>query len=235
MSHLPTYAIVLASGVGARFGGTVPKQYLRFRGKMVIEHTLEACNNGLFDRIILVVSEAYRAKMEHMISRNAYSTPVQVVAGGDTRQESCKRGIEAIADEEARIIIHNGIQPFVTKENIERCLQGLEECSAVTSAVPCVYTVLKVDENNTVVDMPARRELFNDMGVECFRLSLLRRLFSDYEDDVSTDIIGMIFRSGLSKVKVVEGDPQNIKITHKEDIILARQIFKERNNGKDKN
>ena len=227
----PTYVVVLASGVGSRFGGTVPKQYLKFRGKMVIEHTLAACDNGLFDKIILVVSEAYRMKMERLVRRNAYNVPVQVVVGGSSRLESCKLGVEAIEDDEARIVIHNGIQPFVTRENIERCLNGLEECSAVTSAVPCVYTVLKVDANNTVIDMPARKELYNDMGVECFRLSLLRRLFADYEDDISTDIIGLVFRSGLSKVKVVEGDPQNIKITHREDIILARQIFKERNNG----
>ena len=229
--RLPTYAIILASGTGTRFGGKTPKQYWKFDGKMVIEHTLAACDLEIFDKILLVVSAVYEKKMKQVVERNHYRTPVEVVVGGGTRNESCRLAVAALSEPEARVVIHNGIQPCVTRENIERCLAGLEVQPAVTSAVPCIYTVLRADRDHTVVEMPNRAELMNDMGVECFRLSLLRKVFSGMEDTISTDIIGMVFRSGLSKVLIVEGDPKNIKITHREDLAFARKITRERSHG----
>ncbi len=229
--RLLTYAIILASGTGTRFGGKTPKQYWKFNGKMVIEHTLEACDLEIFDKLILVVSSGYVKFMQQTVARNCYHTPIAVIAGGATRDESCRLAVAAIQDKEARVVIHNGIQPCVTRENFEKCLAGLDEHDAVTSAVPCIYTVLRADRDHTVVEMPNRAELMNDMGVECFRLSLLRKLFNGYADTVSTDIIGMVFRSGLSKVLIVEGDPKNIKITHREDLAFARKIMRERSHG----
>jgi 2-C-methyl-D-erythritol 4-phosphate cytidylyltransferase len=224
--------IVLASGVGTRFGGNIPKQFLMLGNRMVIEHTLSACDIGLFDEIILVVSSPYICEMNELVRRNGYKTPVRVVKGGATRKESCRHGVDAIDANDAIVVIHNGVQPFVSRDCFKRGIDAVDGgCDAVTSAVPCVYTVLRVDENNDVSDMPDRAQLRSDMGVECFRLSLLRRLFSEYDDDVSTDIIGMVFRSHIGKVHVIDGDPRNIKITRREDMLLAEEFIKEISHG----
>lgn len=227
ISKMKKYCIVLASGTGSRFGANVPKQFVKICGKMVIEHTLAACDCGVFDELFLVVSRPYLDKMRKMIAANGYSVRVRVVEGGASRKESCRRGIAEIPDRDAYVVIHNGVQPFVTSECFQRCLRGLGRHQAVTSGMPCVYTILKVDDHGVIVEMPERSHLYNDMGVECFRLSLLRKLFASYDDVVSTDIIGMVFRSGIAKVYVVEGDSRNIKITYPEDVVLARKLIKE--------
>lgn len=231
MKKDPAYIIVLASGTGTRFGGKKPKQYFKIAGRMIIEYTLSACDVGIFKSIILVVAESYVNEMRNIVAAGKYRTPIIVIAGGKSRVESCKCGIEAIQEENARVVIHNGIQPLVTKENFERSLVALERYSAVTSVVPCVYTVLKIDEKHQVVEMPNRGDLVNDMGVEAFRLSLLKKLFANYSDEISTDIIGMVFRSGLAPVGVVQGDTRNIKITYPEDITVVRKIISSRKNG----
>ena len=224
--------IMLASGTGSRFGGDVPKQFLMLGGKMVIEHTMAACDIGLFNEIILVVSSPYVSKMKELVQRNGYKVAVRVVEGGATRKESCCRGVEAIDERDAVVVVHNGVQPFVTGESFKRVIDAVEGgCDAVTSAVPCVYTVLHVDENGDVDDIPDRASLRSDMGVEGFRLVLLRKLFTEYDDEVSTDIIGMVFRSRFGKVRIVDGDPRNIKITRKEDMLLAEEFIREMSHG----
>ena len=226
---MKTYLILLASGTAVRFGAGCPKQFVRIGGKMIIEHTMAACDCGLFDEIVLVVSGPYIDLMKSVVGQ--HKTPIRIVEGGVSRKESCKCGVAAIRDAEANVVVHNGVQPFVSKDCFERCLAALDKYQAVTSGVPCVYTVLKVDQDKNVADMPNRADLYNDMGVECFKLSLLRQLFEEYDDDVSTDIIGMIFRAGLAKVHVVEGDSRNIKITRPEDMVLAAHFLTDNANG----
>jgi len=216
---MKTYGIILASGVGSRFGGDVPKQFAKVNGRMVIEHTLSACDVGVFDELIVVVSGAYVEEMRDVIARNRYGVRVRVVEGGESRRESCANGVAAIGDECARVVVHNGVQPLVTRRCFETCLAALEKYPAVTSGVPCVYTVLEADTDRCVTCIPDRKQLFRDMGVECFRLGILRealRLSAD--DDVSTDIIGLIVRKGLGKVYVAPGDATNIKVTTREDL-----------------
>ena len=222
------YIVILASGTGTRFGGETPKQFVSIGGRTIIEHTLLACDNGLFNEIILVVAYEFIDRVSEMLRSGNYKTRIRIVAGGASRKESCKRGVAAIneCEREARVVIHNGVQPFVSKDYFERCLNALEKYEAVTSGLPAIYTVLQVNENHEIVAIPDRRTLYCDMGVECFRLSLLRKLFSKYDDDVSTDIVGMVFRSGLAKVFVAEGESSNIKITHSEDLFFAEKLLK---------
>lgn len=223
-----TYCVILASGKGSRFGSEIPKQFVSIAGKTIIEHTLSACDNGLFCEIILVVAREYVDRVDRMVAGDRYKARIRVVEGGASRKESCKRGVAAIngCEGDDRVVIHNGVQPFVSKEYFERCLNALETHDAVTSGLPAVYTVLQVNDNHEIVAMPDRRTLYNDMGVECFRLSLLKKLFSDYDDETSTDIVGMVFRSGFAKIFVAEGEPCNIKITHSEDLLLADRLLK---------
>ena len=222
------YCIILASGKGSRIGSEIPKQFVEIGGKTIIEHTLAACDNGLFNEMVLVVSNEYIDKVGEMIATNRYKTRSRIVEGGVSRKESCKRGVAALneCEGDAKVIIHNGVQPFVSKEYFERCINALEKYDAVTSGLPAVYTMLQVNESHEIVAMPDRRTLYSDMGVECFRLSLLKKLFSEYDDEVSTDIVGMVFRSGLAKIFVAEGESCNIKITRSEDLILADWFLK---------
>lgn len=221
------YLIVLASGTGSRFGADYPKQFVTVCGKMIIEHTLAACDCGLFDKGILVVSPSYVDEMKKIISKNRYKLPIQVTGGGATRKESCELGAACISDDDAYVVIHNGVQPFVSKQELEQCLLALDKYSAVTNASPCVYTILETNGNGLLTHMPDRSRCFNDLGPECFRLSTLREVFRIGKmDNAFTNFTGIIRKYNLCDIYVSTGNPKNIKITYPEDVIYAEDMLK---------
>ena len=221
------YLILLASGTGTRFGADCPKQFIKIGGKMIIEHTMASCDCGVFDEIILVVSGPYVDQMKRVVLSNTYKIPVRVVEGGNSRIESCGRGVAVIGDEDAIVIVHNGVQPFIGKKSFDNCIAALGKYSAVTCGVKCVYTVLVTSEDGVLSSTPDRSRSYCDMGPEGFRLSILRKVVDiGLKDSVSTGLCGVVFRNSLAEVYIADGEPGNIKITVPEDIILAKQILK---------
>lgn len=226
---MKSYCIILASGVGARFGVDCPKQFARIKGRMIIEYTLAACDCDLFDEIILVVAAPYMCEMEDLVKRNGYKAVVKVVEGGASRKESCERGVEAIADNDGFVVIHNGVQPFVTRNVLSKCLSALEKYPAVTSGAPCVYTVLETDDDGLLRRMAPRARCFSDLGPECFRLSTIREAFAVGKDDTEfTNLTGIVMKHGLCEIYVVEGSPRNIKITYPEDVAIAEKMLEKK-------
>ena len=219
------YAIILASGVGSRLGGEIPKQFINVAGKMIVCHTIDAFLAAAdIDEIIVVVSRPYIDMMETFL---AGEKNVRIIEGGNSRKESCMRGVRAIQDEEARILIHNGVQPFITQKTISDCVKALENYNAVSVGSPCVYTILELDSNRVLKRIVDRSRSVNDLGPECFKISLIRKAFSRGLDDNNfTNLTALILKYGLSDVYVVDGDPSNIKITYPEDLIIAEEMMR---------
>ena len=145
---------------------------------------------------------------------------------GRTRLESCEKGATAIPDSEAKVLIHNGVQPFVTPKTLAACEAALNRYDAVTVGSPCVYTVLEVDENRELKRIVRRDRSVNDLGPECFKLSFLRRVLDmAHGDSVATNLTGLVAKHGLGPVYVVDGDPSNTKITYADDVLFAEKKF----------
>ena len=221
--------IILASGSGTRLGGNVPKQFLRLGDKMVVEHTLRACDCGLFDKAVLVVNEDRVAEMQKCVALGNYDLPIDVVAGGSSRMESCKMGVDAIDEKQAFVVVHNGAQPFVSKDTLKGCLNALRRHFAVVCGIPCVYTVLEVGADRMIRRVPPRAQCFRDMGPEGFRLDVLRKLLAIQDDTtMCANLTSVAHRYGLADVFVAEGDSLNIKITYPLDVEIAKCIIRER-------
>lgn len=218
------YLILLASGTGSRFGADCPKQYVKVAGRMILEHTLEACDCGLFDECVLVVSDNYVDFVKGLVSASSYGMNIRVVVGGMTRLESFANGICAIDENEAYVVVHNAAQPFVKKETLSMCIAGLENHAATISGIPSTYVQMYVDEKNCIRQMLPRERLFTDMGVEGLRLTVAREVVQDL-DGVFTNLVGKVVEKNLGKVLVYQGDPGNFKITYPEDILTAERIF----------
>ena len=225
--QVKTYCIVLASGTGTRFGGDIPKQFVEIEGRMLVEYTLSACASAsVVDEILVVVSESWAEKMRSVADSLQLQKTMRIVIGGATRKESCWNGVAAIADDEAKVVIHNGVQPFVKAKDIELCVQALNRYDAVSVGSPSVYTILELNENRELKRIVDRRRSVNDLGPECFKLRFLRKVFEVAGEDINfTNITGMVVKYGLGDVYVVDGDPSNIKITYPDDFILAKHMF----------
>ena len=223
---MKNYAIILASGTGSRYQGELPKQFVKVAGKTVLEHTLSVFEkSACIDEIIVVVTPQYRHLGEDILLRNHFTKVSKILNGGATRKDSSCIGVSSITDKEANVLIHDCARPFVTERIIADCVAALQEHDAIDVAVSATDTIIETD-NNFIKNIPNRANLMCGQTPQCFKLSLIKKAHEIAKNDVGfTDDCGLILKYNLSDVYIVQGDPDNIKITYPSDIFLADKLF----------
>ena len=219
--------IILASGRGERFGNDLPKQFVKIAGKSIFEHTIDIFENSkLIDEIIIVIPIDYRDYALEILSKCCYHKITKILNGGKSRKESSSIAINSIVDEEANVIIHDCVRPFLSEQIISDCVMALNEYDAIDVAIPTADTIIKINSQNIIEDIPERKYLFRGQTPQCFKLSLIKKAHEiAINDDNFTDDCGIIVKYGLADVYVVNGDIENIKITYKSDVYLADRLF----------
>lgn len=227
------YAVILAAGISERFGGDVPKQFVKIAGKMVLEHTIEVFEkNHMIDEIYVVVNPLYRNFIEEMVVKNAYKKVTKILGGGKTRQESSKAGVDAIEDVDSFVLIHDAVRPFVSSRIITEVIEKLEDYEAVDVAIPSADTIIRV-KDDLIVEIPDRQELMLGQTPQGFRTSIIKKAHEIFERNPVkvTDDCGLVVKYNLGKVYVVCGERFNIKITYLEDLYYADKIFQVRSHN----
>ena len=229
---MKNYGIILASGNGSRYGADVPKQFVKIAGKTILEHTIGIFEKAdVIDEIIIVITPEYRTMAEEILLRNNFKKISKLLNGGEIRKESSYIGISSIEDKEANVIIHDCARPFLTQKIISDCIEALKKYNAVDVAIPSADTIIKVDENSIIQNIPKRATLMRGQTPQCFKLSTIKKAHELSKDDSNfTDDCGLIVKYGLGDVYVVEGDVENIKVTYPSDIFMADRLFQIRSN-----
>ena len=200
-----------------------PKQFLLLAGTPIIVHTLrrfEECES--IQEIIVVLPAEESAGFLSMVGKFGLRKLVKVVPGGSTRADSVKRGLMSIRAATADVVaVHDGVRPFVSVEEIDRTVASARENGAAILVGPVVDTIKEV-EGDSVVRTPNREQLRRALTPQCFRYDLLRRAFEniDVNDPAITDESLLVEKLG-DRVAIVEGSPANIKITTKQDLLVA--------------
>lgn len=236
MNKLKNYGIILASGKGSRYGNDIPKQFVKIAGKTILEHTIEIFEKSdKIDEIYIVITPEYRNFAEEILIKNNYSKVSKILNGGIIRKESSYIGINAIEDEEANVIIHDCARPFLTHKIINDCIEALKIYNAVDVAIPSADTIIEVNENNIIKNIPRRANLRRGQTPQCFKLSVIKKAheLSKNESDF-TDDCGLVVKYNLGDVYVVSGDEENIKITCPSDIFMADKLFQIRSTSQPK-
>lgn len=219
MQTLKNYAIILASGKGSRFGGDIPKQFIEYNGKTILEHSIYAFEqNKNIDGIVVVITPEYIEKGTEIISKAGFTKILKILKGGELRKDSSYIGVNSFDETEANVLIHDCARPFVTQRIIDDCIEALKTHNAVNTAIACTDTILVV-KDNVICDIPKRSELMNCQTPQCFRLSLIKKAHEISANDIDfTDDCGLIVKNNLEKVFIVRGDVKNIKITYASDL-----------------
>jgi 2-C-methyl-D-erythritol 2,4-cyclodiphosphate synthase/2-C-methyl-D-erythritol 4-phosphate cytidylyltransferase len=169
----------------------------------------------------------------------AQSKPVRIVTGGDRRQDSVALALAVTSDEAELIVVHDASRPFVTADVITRTIDAARESGAALAALPARDTVKLVDAElepsgrmaatraAVVRSTVARHSVFLAQTPQVFRRQVLRDAFARGDSAEMTDDAGLVERTG-HPVRVVEGDPFNIKITVPEDLVVAEAIARVR-------
>ncbi len=215
-----TIALVLAAGRGSRMQLDSPKQYADLCGKPVLRWSVETfLEHQHIDRVFVVYHPADRLLYENATAGLALPNPI---SGGSTRQESAKRGLEALAIHNPdRVLIHDGARPFVKTSLINDLLDSLFNTNAVVPGLPIVDTLKRVIDSE-VEETITRDNLWRIQTPQIFNYSEVLEAHRTFIDQHFSDDSAMLETAGL-KVKIVEGDVENIKITQANDLLAARE------------
>jgi len=221
-------AIIAAAGRGNRMASDRPKQFLLLAGTPIVVHTLkrfEECES--IQEIIVVLPAEESAGFLSMVGKFGLRKLVKVVPGGSTRADSVKRGLMSIRAATADIVaVHDGVRPFVAVEEIERTVAAAREAGAAILVGPVVDTIKEIN-GDSVVRTLNRKQLRRTLTPQCFRYDLLKRAFEniDVNDPSITDESFLVEKLG-ERVAIVEGSPANIKITTKQDLLIAEAYLR---------
>jgi 2-C-methyl-D-erythritol 4-phosphate cytidylyltransferase len=213
-------ALIVAGGSGSRFG--LKKQFINLGGIPVILKTIQCFDdNPSIDRLIVVVPPEDVTSTSALIKE--ITTPHTVVAGGPTRAASVLNGLKAAQDSRI-ILIHDGVRPFVNPSLIHRVIAGIAGFDAVIPGLPITDTIKQVT-GNTVIGTIPRQNLFQIQTPQAFftKNILQAHIKAAVHTDIPTDDSMLIEAEG-GLVRLVDGDPYNIKITLPEDMLFAEAI-----------
>lgn len=224
-------AVVLASGSGSRFGSNLPKQFVRLGGKPVIQYTIEAFEKAeCIDEILIVTREDFVDYVLDIVNAQQFAKVGKVICGGKQRYDSTRAALDAIAEDEAKLIIHDAVRPFVSQDIIRNCVMALDSAGAVDVVVDATDTIVQV-KGERVTSIPDRRYLRRGQTPQAFRKSVLTRAYDTFMQDtnkVASDDCGIVLKYLPNEpVATVAGNEANFKVTHQQDIYLADNLLKD--------
>lgn len=230
-STVSYFAIVPAAGSGTRMQQAIPKQYLRIGGKAIIEHTINRLLDELrIDSVTVCLAENDRHWSELSIRHNAR---VQATVGGLTRAESVLNGLAAIADRAKShdwVLVHDAVRPCLSQACLSSLIESVgDHSSGGILAVPSNDT-LKLARSSgahpTIEKTLDRSLIWQAQTPQMFRYGLLESALvtAMQENQAITDEASAMERAGNS-VKLVKGEPTNIKITTVDDLLIAKLLI----------
>ena len=217
MAPAQVWSIVVAGGSGRRFGQL--KQFSPLGGRLVLEWAVEACRVYSAGVVLVLPAEAAQNGAPH------HGADI-VVAGGESRAASVGRGLAVVPEEAEVVLVHDAARPLTTPAVFEAVLEALIEdgVDGVVPGVPVHDTIKQVDTAQTVTATLDRTTLVAVQTPQGFRADALRRAHAAGGTDGATDDAVLVEAAG-GRVRVVPGDPGNLKITTPEDLAVAERLL----------
>ncbi|MDE0060528.1 MAG: bifunctional 2-C-methyl-D-erythritol 4-phosphate cytidylyltransferase/2-C-methyl-D-erythritol 2,4-cyclodiphosphate synthase [Defluviicoccus sp.] len=217
-------ALILAGGRGTRLGAALPKQYLPLGDAAVLRHAVSGfVDHTAVDRVRVVIGAGDREECDRALDGLDLLEPV---AGGETRQDSARLGLESLVPVDPQtVLIHDAARPFADAATISRVLAALETRPAALPAVP-VSDTLKRERGG--VDAPLvgatveRRGLWHAQTPQGFRFAEILAAHRAAAGMALTDDAAVAEQAGL-EVALVHGSDANVKVTTPEDLERARR------------
>lgn len=217
------YALIVAGGKGTRIKSHLPKQFLEIAGLPVLMHTLNAFTRYSSDvQLILVLPENDFGLWKDLCEKYSFRTPHMLQAGGDTRFQSVRKGLEHVPDN-TLVCIHDGVRPLVHEELIAASFRLAAIHGSAVAAVRLKESIRMIDQDKT---QALDRSKFRIIQTpQTFQSSLIKKAYQIKEDTSLTDDASVAERSGYT-ISLFEGSYQNIKITTAEDLVIADALLK---------
>lgn len=226
---MKTIAIIPAAGFGLRMSADIPKQYLKLQNRPILAITADKFDRCvLIDGIILVVPAGdVDFCKKNIVEKYGLKKVIEVIAGGERRQDSVRAGIEATNGKYDAVLIHDGVRPLVNQKTIVRAINALKKNRAIITAVPAKDTIKKIGEGGYVLKTYDRMHLCLVQTPQVFRykdifnahIKALKEGWNEVTDDA------LLMEKMNIPVKIIPGSEDNIKITTPFDLEYAEFLL----------
>lgn len=229
---MKTVAIIPAGGSGKRMRESLAKQYILLDGIPILARTLMVfqASHAVDDIFLVVPQNDVAFARDSIVEKFGLSKVIHVLPGGIKRQDSVKNGIDLVGTEYDVVVIHDGVRPFITAELVSISVSEAAQEKAVAVGVPAKDTVKIVNDRGWVAETLDRDYVWLTQTPQAFQRDIIKTAYeAAYENRYyGTDDASLVERLGV-RVKMVHGSYDNIKITTKNDLVLADALIKRAN------
>ncbi|GAA0294098.1 bifunctional 2-C-methyl-D-erythritol 4-phosphate cytidylyltransferase/2-C-methyl-D-erythritol 2,4-cyclodiphosphate synthase [Rhodovulum strictum] len=217
-------AIIVAAGRGTRVGGDRPKQYQPLGGRAVLGRTVAAfaAHPRVAGLVVVLHPDDADLFAEAM---DGLDLAVTTVPGGATRDASVAAGLMAVPQGTTRVLIHDGARPLVSAALIDRVIDALDSHPGAAPALAVTDALWRGAAGRVLAPHP-RDGLFRAQTPQGFRIEAIRAAHAAHPGGAADDV-EVALAAGLD-VAIVEGDEDNLKITHAQDFARAERVLRER-------
>ena len=216
------YALIVAGGAGKRMKSSIPKQFIELNGTPILMRTIEkfyAARSSI--DIIVVLPKSFQSVWASLCQRHYFNIPHQVVAGGETRFQSVKKGLH-YCKENSIIAVHDGVRPLISPNLILNLYQEAKLKGSTIPVCPILESIRKVEGNqNKSLD---RNKFYSVQTPQCFQSKILLKAYEQEEQGFFTDDASVVEALG-EKIYLLPGERTNIKITKPIDVQLAEFLL----------
>ena len=231
-------AIIFAGGSGIRMGAGIPKQFLEINSKPIIVHTIQLFQyHNLIDKIYISCLEGYISYVKQLVDDFRLTKVVDIIAGGDSAQESIYIGLkrcELENEKDSIVLLHDGVRPFVNYDVITKNIESVRDKGNAITCTPCYETVLLSSDGYYVDSVPYRKDTFVAQAPQSFYLGdiiaaheKIRATPNGYKNMVDACTICNALNIPVNMVK---GNQGNIKVTTPEDVYTFRALLQYKEN-----
>jgi len=213
--------LIVAGGKGERMQADIPKQFIEIQGKPILMHTLEAfLRYDSSIQLIVVLPSMQIEYWNELCKKHAFNHPHQIVAGGQTRFQSVKNGLDAV-QVPALVAVHDGVRPLVSVETIARCFDKAAENGA---AIPVIDLIDSIRQTTKTGSQSVDRSAYKLVQTpQVFESELLKKAYKQDFSPLFTDDASVMEAMGIN-IQLVEGNRENIKITTEFDLRIAEAL-----------
>jgi 2-C-methyl-D-erythritol 4-phosphate cytidylyltransferase len=217
------YAIIVAGGHGTRMNTPVPKQFLKLDGKPVLFHTI----NKFLDtdpsiEIILVLPQDHVQHWEQLCAEYMFHKPVKIAYSGESRFHSVKNALEFVT-EDGIVAVHDAVRPLVSSKTILATYKAAEMYGNAVPAIPINDSIRQIESTRTIAVDRAR--YCATQTPQCFRTDIIKKAYQqEYHYSYTDD--AMVVEAMGEHIRLVDGNPENIKITSPKDLLIAEVLLK---------
>ena len=224
---------ILLAGSSTRLGSPILKQFIKINKKEIFEYSLDTFDRLIeIDKIFLVAQKENFEHISSIISKKTYKHQIEIIEGGETRQESVFKAmthVKEYADSSTIVAFHDACRPLITESTTLKIIKEAKNYDGAAPFVPVFDSICTKNDQN-LIDTSINREKFVKLQTpQAFKFDII---YNAHENEMKnknlafTDDTSLLTKKGYN-IKLVESSILNFKITNFDDLFILRKLLED--------